>query len=417
MPLTAVKIEGMRSQCEQGSNRVLACVDGFEVWFESLDLPMQANPEAYASAFVIPCLLRQVQLTIDEPLCSKWYTNVCELLKILSESWGQHLNLPQTAQITDAGTASSEARAQFFSGGVDSFYALFKAKNRVDYLVTVQGFDMGLDDSIRFEHLKDSLNEVAHHFGAEPCTVRTNLRQHPLISSVSWDDAHGGALAAVGHLLSEQIGSVVIPPSWSDKNFQSLWGTHWSLDHLWSSSSFSVIHGDASLSRVERIKAIAHEPLVQRHLRVCYDNSTPYGNCSRCPKCVRTMAVLHHCGKLQNFPVFDSSVPIWQLIDELPSVSLTSSYDELLESDIEPKLRSAILRLLKRRSRALVEAEIAVAQNQYLLAHNQQLAVANKELESELRRLQSEIQAMANSRVWQAGNMLRRCRELLLPRS
>jgi hypothetical protein len=39
------------------------------------------------------------------------------------------------------------------------------------------------------------------------------------------------------------------------------------------------------------------------------------------------MAVLHDCGQLHNSPVFDTSVPIWQRIDELPYVTRTASFD------------------------------------------------------------------------------------------
>jgi hypothetical protein len=364
--------------------------------------------------------MQELSLSINEPVCATWYSNIAELTKIVSENWGSPARLPQVTHLAEPARNAATARAQFFSGGVDSFFALITAQTPVDYLVTVQGFDVNLDDAVRFEHLDATLRQVASHYHAKPCIVRTNVRAHPVVSRVSWDDAHGGTLAAVGHLLAGEIGSIVIPPSWSAGTWHSLWGTHWTLDPLWSSSTLSVIHGDASQTRGNRIRAIADEPLVQKHLRVCFENRAPYGNCSECAKCVRTMAVLHDWGRLEKFSVFDSSVPIWDRIDALPYVTQSAAYDELLERGVEPRLESAIRRLLKRRDNALLTAETTQYHNQQfqirnriLQSHNQQLLSANIDLEQELRRLQAEIAGMAGSRIWRTGNVIRRFKNSL----
>ena len=118
------------------------------------------------------------------------------------------------------------------------------------------------------------------------------------------------------------------------------------------------------------------------------------------------MAVLHDCGQLERFSVFDSSVPIWERIDALPYVALTVTYDELLEKGVEPKFERAIRRLIKRSHGVALRAEYAVA-------HNKDLMEANAELERQLRLHQDIIQGMSNSRIWKAGKVLRHVRRLL----
>lgn len=118
------------------------------------------------------------------------------------------------------------------------------------------------------------------------------------------------------------------------------------------------------------------------------------------------MAVLHDCGQLENFTAFDSSIPIWDRIDQLPFVAATVTYDELIEKGVEPKLEKAIRRLIKRSHGVALRAE-------YALAHNRDLVEANEQLEKELRSLQQTIGEMSNTRVWKAGKVLRLVRGLL----
>ncbi len=118
------------------------------------------------------------------------------------------------------------------------------------------------------------------------------------------------------------------------------------------------------------------------------------------------MAVLHDCGQLENFTVFDSSVPIWDRIDQLPFAAATITYDELIEKGVEPRLEKAMRRLIKRSYGVALRAE-------YALAHNKDLVEANEQLEKQLRSLQETIGEMSNTRAWKAGKVFRHFRGLL----
>ena len=380
--------------------------DGEKVWFESENAPLKMSGEALGCAVLIPILLQGLRIELSEPVCAEWKENVEQLTTLLGEAWGVSTALPITAQTTVRAAAAGRQRGQFFSAGVDSFYELLTAETAPDALICLQGFDMDLGETARYGRLQETVREVCADKKLESVFLRTNIKQHSVIDGISWDDAHGGVLAAIGHLLSAKFHSVVIPPSWGQSSWRSLWGSHWRIDPLWSSKVLKIVHGDATTSRTERIRKISEEPLVQRHLRVCWSSRVSYGNCSSCAKCVRTMAVLHDCGQLENFPVFDTSVPIWQRIDQVPFVSRTSTYEELLEKSLEPKFEQAIRRLIKR------SCDVAL-RTEYLLAHNKDLREANQDLEKQLRELQHTLQGMSNSRVWKAGKVFRHFRKLL----
>jgi hypothetical protein len=335
-------------------SRISCVVDGMEVWFESTDVSLSASPEAVASAFWIPCLRSGIQLEIEQPVCATWKSNVEQLAAIVSRNWAvpaarilAPAATPGTAGITKP-APRSPATAQFFTGGVDSFYVLLRCEPRAEYLVYVHGFDIPLADAARFEHAHRSLLEVAKATGTRLCVVRTNLRHHPVLNSISWEDSHGGSLVAAAHAMVSHIGAITIPPSWPAW-MNKPWGTHWELDPLWSSSLLEVKHGDASLYRSDRLRAIADERVVQEHLRVCWENRKPVGNCSECEKCIRAMVVLQQSGRLERYSsVFDVSIPVWQRIDRLPYVRTMMAFEECLRRNVEPELAAAIKRLRRR---------------------------------------------------------------------
>lgn len=402
----SVAIDAFFDEKRDGRWRSGACIDGQEIWFESENSPLFASGEAFGCAFLIPALLQGLEINISEPICAEWKENVAQLTQLLGEAWGSPTALAIDAKSVVRKPLEGRLRGQFFSGGVDSFYELITTQKAPDALICLQGFDMDLAEEAKFEQLQKSVSEICAERQIESIFLRTNIKKNSTIAAISWDDAHGGVLAAIGHLLSTKFHSVVIPPSWGQSSWRSLWGSHWKIDPLWSSQALKVLHGDASATRVERIRRISTEPAVQRNLRVCWSEQARQGNCSSCPKCVRTMTVLHDCGQLENFTAFDSSVPIWDRIDQLPFAALTVTYDELIETGVEPKLEKAIRRLIKRSHGVALRAE-------YAIAHNQDLIEANAQLEKQLRALQETIGAMSNTRVWKAGKVFRHFRKLL----
>ena len=337
-----MRIADLRSwRTASGGTQVECDVDGEALWFASDDAALAASPEAFASALLIPAATRGEPLEITAPLDRSWLERVSVILERAREWW----QLPGTRVIATDVTDNPRARpgtiGQCFTGGVDSFHALIYAQTPPAVLVYAQGYERNrLVDAFL-----PGFREIAAAFGARAVLISTNLRRHSALRGIDWDKSHGGALAALGHVLSEEIERLVIPSSYPYHDSKP-WGSHWELDHLWSSRRLAVEHADATLRRDGKVRAIADRKMVQRHLHVCFDPQT--GNCSRCEKCVRTMISLAMCGRLYDCETFDHTRPLERRVDNLPVLKphLISIYEDLLRGIDDPRLKSAVERLI-----------------------------------------------------------------------
>lgn len=344
-----MRIGKITAQVDEGDTRVVADVDGVPLWFSSRDVKLVPTAEAFASALLIPALAAEEDLELEDALDPSWTQSVPQICTLLSEWWGYAPRSVIAPSGPAANTMPLPGRAQCFSGGVDSFFSLLTAEKAPDLLVYVQGYDIPLDDTARLDAFSQSLKDVATETGTQTAVIASNLRHHPAARHVNWGRSHGGALAAVGHLLTGAVGSLLIPASYP-RHFDIPWGSRWDLDPLWSSGRLKVRHDDASVGRTGKLPKIGRHPLVERHLRVCWENRSRTGNCSRCEKCIRTMLALELCNGLQGSTAFDLSVSVPRLIDSIGAVDhdLVMIYEDMRPIAAEPGLAAAIDRLVSR---------------------------------------------------------------------
>ena len=206
---------------------------------------------------------------------------------------------------------------------------------------------MPLEDTSRWSALSRSLDAVSAQRGITTVRIRTNLRQHPLFTASSWERTHGGAIAALGHLVGD-LRRLVISASYP-YSMPTPWGSSWRIDEMFSSEGLHVCHVGAGLFRRQKLRWIAGDPLVRTHLRVCWENRSPEGNCSECEKCLRTMLGLSALGCLDAFPVFDAT----RLVPGLEALTTLTPeqrvvYAALAESQPGHDARAAVERLLRR---------------------------------------------------------------------
>lgn len=346
-----IRIAGFRSEQSGSVRRVAADVDGRAVWFAADGVELEPAAEAWASAFLIPALHRRAGLEIDAPVDPVWLENVRGVEGLLHE-WWKLPEKPPSARVRPPERVHDGERALFFSGGVDSFYTLLRSGERVDRLLLVHGFDYALDDGPRLEATERMLGEVAAARGIRRAVIRTDAREHPLFDGVEWERAHGGVLAAVAHLLGDDFGEVLISSSVNRENPMP-WGSHWKLDPLWSSSRRRIVHVGQALRKEDKIREIAGEPLARRHLRVCWENRSRWGNCSRCYKCLYARLVLAEMGALERFEGFEGPDTLAAHLDALPrGKAKMRTFLALLESPRLPAhVKCALQRLIERTKR------------------------------------------------------------------
>jgi hypothetical protein len=349
-----IQIDPPRHQREARRERVSARVDGVDVWIESDDLPLVAVPEAFVSAFLIPGLMRRARIRTDATVDAVWASHTPALLSILRDWWKLPELAPETAG-THGDTRGVPAPGEsvlFFSGGTDSFYTLLRGQERVDRLLLIQGFDYELDDAPRHAAAERTLRDVAEACGKQASVVHTNLRSHPWFRHVPWEHTHGGVLAAIAHSIGGDVEQVAISASISYA-YGRPWGSHWNLDPLWSSSRRNVVSVGQHFRKPHKLRALAAEPLVHRHLRVCWENRAPEGNCNGCYKCLFARLILLECGQLQNVRTLDGAESLARDIDALPrGKQRMRSYEDLLRGGrLDPEVARAVRDLIRRTRR------------------------------------------------------------------
>ncbi len=347
---TSVTIGSVREHREDGLSRVTATVDGHEIYFESADARLVPSPEAFGSAMILPAQLARRPLAFDDTVDPPWLESVQRLQTIVASWWGRE---PRTIRAATAPSGQPlEGVALCFSGGVDSFYSLFsllRGESPPQVLVSVIGYDMALHDVPRVAAFERMVQAVATATGARPLFVRTNLREHPLVAGADWERCFGGALAAVGHLLAGEVGRLIVPASFPAA-FSVPYGTHRRIDALWSSSRLLVEgHGNEHW-RMDKLRAVAQEPLVQEHLRVCWENRTAHGNCSRCEKCLRTILTVEALDLRSAFSCFDHVTPFADLVAEYVPTGgvLAPAFEVELGRGLPPDVARAVRDLAAR---------------------------------------------------------------------
>ncbi len=318
--MKVVQIGDFQEREQAGLFRASAVVDGEEVWFESADVRLQATPEALLSAFLIPAQKNGDVLRCDEPVCPEWRANIDRLMAMTEPWWGKNSPRP-LVPITEAAPPppvsvdpAEAGPVLFFSAGVDSFFTLCQATPRPAALLNVAGFDIKLPLTERQAAASACYREIAAATGLRSLTVRTNLREHSYFQRANWLITHGGALAAVAHLMGGSYGHFRISATHRGEDDIAL-GSHPATDPLWSSRAVTFDHWGADHSRTEKLRALARDPLARSHLRVCWEHAGVAANCGECRKCVLTRLSLAWLGEEDAFAArFADARPLPELI-------------------------------------------------------------------------------------------------------
>jgi hypothetical protein len=293
-------------------------------------------------AFFLPALAARRAISSVAPIDRTLRSNLERAAEIAGRFWGYSGPMPE-APLTDRTPVGTTG--QFFTGGVDSFYTLRRNLDRVRCLVNVHGFDIELGDTDRFARSNALLQRVAESLSMELVSVATDLRRHPLFRSISWEVTHVAALASVAHALAPVLGRVHVAGS----DVSPPWGSHPSLDRLWSSSAVTIVNDEEGVRRLDKVKAIADWQPVHGSLKVCWENRTADLNCGVCEKCVRTQAQFAAVGRLGDLRTF----PPGDLVQRINGIrciheELDRQWRDIRNETDDRHLRTAIDRLLRR---------------------------------------------------------------------
>jgi hypothetical protein len=180
-----------------------------------------------------------------------------------------------------------------FSGGLDSTFALHAHKRGllgrrgldIEAAVLVRGFDLALDDDRAFDIARTHVKSILDAYGVRLNVVRTNW-QKPF--AVKWGMTHVLGIAAILHQFHRQFGFGVFADDVAYDNQVTPWSSNAISNQMLGSSRFPIRGTGAAWYRTEKAAAIAANPVVLEHIRVCYERPELGGNCGACEKCIRT---------------------------------------------------------------------------------------------------------------------------------
>jgi len=344
----------IRDNSVNGVSRISALVNGLPLWFESSDTDLSMSPEGFASALLVPAMSHGLDLVFENPLSPVWLENSRMLMEYFSKHWNWRPIKIESAPSSRLQTCTQTAkRALCFSGGVDSFYSLLTYPEQINTLITVHGYDIRLSEDKGGHIACDHVRQVAAAMNIDAVIVRTNYREHP-VAGRKYKYSYGGALSGIGHLVNNTGELIISSGLRFDEVFPN--GSQWQTDPFWSSETMKVVHYGAHFNRDQKLRAIAANPLVPKHLRVCQENLerkfeiSDFLNCGRCQKCIRTLLVLQQENILDKLETFQNKKDLDIYLDNLMEIGdyLFASYEEICRRGIDKKYERSIRALICR---------------------------------------------------------------------
>jgi hypothetical protein len=271
-----------------------------------------------AAADVVEAILAVAYRKVPTFACSDrdLRDNLTNAVRLLGHDHG--LKLPPSAPdvdpipINNYFVDAGDAIGLFYSGGIDSTFTLMWLKaafpGRPIVAISLCHTPDARPDPVQVAYYRNRRDVLARE-GINLVYVATDVMSFNARLADLWGPlAHGGALAAVGHLLSKNVASLFLSAS-HDYSEILPWGSHPLLDPLYSSSRLRIVHFGSERTRFEKTTALARSAYALSGLAVC-GRGVQAGakvNCSRCPKCMRTMAAIDLCGARDQATDFDWS--------------------------------------------------------------------------------------------------------------
>jgi len=281
---------------ENEKNNVSDRCDAFLAALFLLSMRLGENIEVAGE--VSPTLIKNIN--IYQNIYNHWFPEKYSIVNILTD------NLRP-----DDFTTNKIFNTCTFTGGVDSFYTLWKhlprncpdKERQVNSCLFIHGLDADVDNYESYETAKISFENILRNEGLSLISVRTNIRKFTDYK-IEWNYAFASCISATALIFQKSISNFIIASSYTYEQLHP-WGSHPATDRLISTESFKTIHYGADTSRLKKTVEISNWSLTYDNLRVCcWLEKNGLDNCCRCSKCIRTMLPLEIAGKLKKYSTF-----------------------------------------------------------------------------------------------------------------
>jgi hypothetical protein len=284
------------------------------------------SADPFVVALIMPAMLLGEGMVVEGRVTSRLAHGMREYRTAYTQWWPRKLTFVDIVW-REVGPSQRVRRGGAigcgFSGGIDSFYGLWKHLPanetvpgfHVSHALMVNGmnFDVDLGNTIRFQRLADTYRPLFERNGVELLVVSHNAQSFldAAETATSKSPTLEAGLVSPVLMLGDLFDRFYISGSGTyryEDNFPKGW--HPSGLHLLSSDDTEMMFDGGDLTRTEKTVILSKWEETWSTLRVCWrptvfnDETGMIENCCRCPKCVRTMLTLDMAGALQNYRTF-----------------------------------------------------------------------------------------------------------------
>lgn len=264
------------------------CGQTRKVRFAASDTPLRKSGDALFCLGLLPAVELGAELIVKSAMDAQLLENAEEIQKLIC-SWNPNSRpVAIHAETESRSYPSDRSRGVFYSGGIDSSYSLATEIDRLDKIVTIIGANASGPESPSSTRLRQSAMDVSRHFGLDPIIIETDIRD---VSDrlIGWVEYHGALLAAVRHMLCDEIEEQLIAASGDENSYLRAWGSHPLLDPLFGTPGARIQH-HGLVARAAKFERLLDEPVLLQNLQVCDRSKT--GSCGRCDKCTFALFAL-----------------------------------------------------------------------------------------------------------------------------
>lgn len=305
----------------------------YRVYFDCAHVELTTDCESTLAMLALGAMSLRRELQVVGPISPRYLDNQRQLMQVFGGWFERYRPVPIVASTLREGCPAKAGTGRvgcFFTGGVDSFYTFLKHRDEITDLVFVHGYDVDLDDRMRREQVSAMGRALEQACGVRFIELETNAIRLFRDFGRWGAHAHGYGLGSAARHLAGYLRRIYIPSSFATAELMP-WASHPLTDPLFSDERLEVIHDGCEAGRVDKIRALAGDPLALEHLRVCWERVEGRYNCGRCEKCLRTMTSLQALGVLgqcATFPAQVESRQVRELVIHDPSLA-TFAHDNL----------------------------------------------------------------------------------------
>lgn len=335
------------------------------IFFATKNAPLHFDLDALLALTLPICMIKGADWVPVGQLNQAIWDNLPRIMDFF-QAWKPRIYRPKLPYVTPVIRPENPNKnvGLFFTGGVDSFFTLYKYIDQVTDLVYIHGLEMSLEKSILRQEISQMLERVGRELGKNVIEVETNLRKFSS-TYASRRVTHGYELAGIAYLLQNHFSSVWIADgvTYDQMRPSSL---HPGVTPLLQSQVMKILFDGHDLTRLEKTAILARRAenlskkpgdyihvtqeqsqLAMETLRICNENRGGAYNCGTCPKCLRTMLDLRLVNALDLCTTFKEPLDLKRIRQmDLSNTSNASfikqSLHELERSNRDPELMAAL---------------------------------------------------------------------------